>query len=162
MRAMLAACERGNYETLGYDAFRFCIRPQGDGCVLLRPPRFSRPRLFKGIGVSTWKSLVTKSVERAKIDTVVTTDVHRLIRFSGTLNAHTGLLAMRVPEEGIDEFDPFTQAVAFQGQMKVRVKESPKFRIGERSFGPYRDEMVELPSAAAMLLLCKHRAEPVA
>ena len=118
--------------------------------------------LFKGIGVSTWKSLVIKSVEKAKIDTVVTTDVHRLIRMSGTLNGHTGLLAMRVPEEGIDEFDPFTQAVAFHGQMKVRVKESPEFRLAERYFGPYSNENLELPSAAAILLLCKHRAEPIA
>ena len=126
---------------------------------IFRKPVWS---LFKGIGVSTWKSLVIKSVEKAKIDTVVTTDVHRLIRMSGTLNGHTGLLAMKVPEEGIDEFDPFTQAVAFHGQMKVRVKESPEFRLAERYFGPYNNENVELPSAAAILLLCKHRAEPIA
>src|SRR2546425_57944 len=98
----------------------------------------------------------------AKIDTVDTTDIHQLLRMPGNLNGHTGLLAMKGPEERLDEFDPFTEPLAFQGEMKVKVKESPGFRLGEEHFGPYRDEVVGLPSAAAMLLLCKHRAEPVA
>src|SRR2546425_928739 len=118
----------------------------------------------KGIGMSTWKTLISKAVEKksARIDTVVTTDIHRLIRMPGTLNGHTGLLAMKVQEERLDEFDPFTEPLAFQGEMKVKVKESPGFRLGDKQFGPYRDETVQLPSIAAMLLLCKHRAEPIA
>ena len=92
----------------------------------------------------------------------MTTDIHRLIRMPGTLNGHTGLLAMKVPEERLDEFDPFTEPVAFQGEMTVKVKESPSFRLGGERFGPYRDEIVKLTSAAGMLLLCKHRAEPTA
>jgi DNA primase small subunit len=128
---------------------------------LLRKPFWSS---VKGIGMSTWKTLVSKAVEKksARIDTVVTTDIHRLIRMPGTLNGHTGLLAMKVPEERLDEFDPFTEPLAFQGEMKVKVKESPGFRLGEERFGPYHDETVILPSTAAMLLLCKHRAEPIA
>jgi hypothetical protein len=69
---------------------------------------------------------------------------------------------MNVPEERLDEFDPFTEPLAFQGEMKVKVRESPGFRLGEERFGPYHDETVILPSTAAMLLLCKHRAEPIA
>src|SRR2546421_6165121 len=128
---------------------------------LLRNPFCSS---VKGVGISTWKTLVSKAVEKksAKIDTVVTTDIHRLIRMPGTLNGHTGLLAMKVSEERLDEFDPFTEPLAFQGEMKVKVNDAPRFRLGEEHFGPYRDEVVGLPSAAAMLLLCKHRAEPVA
>jgi DNA primase small subunit len=128
---------------------------------LLQKPFWSS---VKGVGLSTWKTLVSRAVEKrsAKIDSVVTTDIHRLIRMPGTLNGHTGLLAMNVPEERLDEFDPFTQPLAFQGEMKVKVKESPSYRLGEEEFGPYRDETVVLPSAAAMLLLCKHRADPAA
>src|SRR2546428_807020 len=128
---------------------------------LLRKPFWSS---VKGVGISTWKTLVSKAVEKksARIDTVVTTDIHRLIRMPGTLNGHTGLLAMRVPEERLDEFDPFTEPMAFQGEMRVKVKESPGFRLGEERFGPYHDETLLLPSTAAMLLLCKHRAEPIA
>ena len=47
-------------------------------------------------------------------------------------------------------------------EMKVKVTESPGFRLGEERFGPYQDETVLLPSAAAMLLLCKRRAQPIA
>ncbi len=115
----------------------------------------------KGFGISTWKTMSAEAVERksAKIDTVVTTDVHRLIRLPGTLNGHTGLLAMMVPEEKLDEYDPFTEALAFQGQIRIRVRESPEFKLGDQRFGPYVNEDVELPASAAMLLLCKNRAE---
>jgi DNA primase small subunit len=118
----------------------------------------------KGFGLSTWKNISLKAVDRkaAKVDTVVTTDVHRLIRLPGTLNGHTGLMTMQVPRERLDEFDPFRDSLAFRGEMKVRVNECPEFRLAERRFGPYSNEVVELPSYAAMLLLCKRRAEPVA
>ena len=126
---------------------------------------FKRPfwSSVKGFGLSTWKSLSLKAVDRgsAKIDTVVTTDVHRLIRLPGTLNGHTGLLTMEVPRDRLDEFDPFGDSLAFQGEMRIRVKDSPRFQLAGRQFGPYLNEEVELPSYAAMLLLCKRRAEPV-
>src|SRR2546429_8747713 len=104
-----------------------------------------------------------KAVDRrsAKIDTVVTTDVHRLIRLPGTLNGHTGLLTMQVPRERLDEFDPFRDSLAVQGGMRIRVKDSPRFQLAERQFGPYLNEEGELPSYAAMLPLCKRREEPV-
>ncbi len=126
---------------------------------LLRKPFWNA---VKGIGFPTWQMLARKAVERrsAHIDTVVTTDVHRLIRLPGTLNGHTGLLAMSVPGHRLDQFDPFTESLAFQGKMKVRVKDSPEFRLGSSRFGPFKDEAVELPAAGAMLLLCKRRAEP--
>ena len=117
----------------------------------------------KGFGLSTWNNISIKAIDRkaAKIDTVVTTDVHRLIRLPGTLNGHTGLMTMQVPRERLDEFDPFRDSLAFHGEMKILVKDCPKFQLAEREFGPYSGEEVELPSYAAMLLLCKRRAEPI-
>jgi len=130
-----------------------------------RDKLFGRPfwSSVKGIGLTTWKALSSKAVEKrsAKIDSVVTTDVHRLIRLPGTLNGHTGLMAMKVQKERFDEFDPFNESLAFYGNMKVRVKDSPQFELGHRQFGPYQNEEIELPSYAAMLLLCKRRAEPL-
>jgi len=118
---------------------------------------------LKGINAGTWKSIVQRAVREtaAKIDSVVTSDVHRLIRLPGTLNGHTGLLGVNVPLERLDEFDPFIESIAFpKGQVKITVKDSPEFRIGSQNFGPFHDEKIELPTAAAMLLLCKHKAEP--
>jgi DNA primase small subunit len=151
----------GEIDQIGLTSSQVSSLKSWDREDLLRKPFWSS---VKGVGMSTWKTLVSKAVEKksAKIDTVVTTDIHRLIRMPGTLNGHTGLLAMKVPEERLDEFDPFTEPLAFQGEMKVKVKESPSFRLGEEQFGPYHDETLVLPSTAAMLLLCKHRAEPIA
>ena len=117
----------------------------------------------KGVGLSSWKTISQRAVLRksARIDSVVTTDVHRLIRLPGTLNGHTGLMAMEIQREGFDEFDPFSESLAFQGKMKVKVKDCPEFELGQKHFGPFQDVEVELPSSAAMLLLCKRRAEAI-
>ena len=126
---------------------------------------FTRPfwSSLKGINTATWRNIVQRAIGEtaAKIDTVVTTDVHRLIRLPGTLNGHTGLLGVDVSLERLDEFDPFKEALAFHGITRIRVKDSPRFNLGGEQFGPYQNEEVELPSYAAMLLLCKRRAEPV-
>ena len=54
------------------------------------------------------------------------------------------------------------KAVAFkEGKAKVSVSCAPQFRLGENTFGPYTNEKLELPSAAAVLLICKGRAEAV-
>ena len=115
------------------------------------------------LGVDKSKSAVAAAVNKwsAEIDTVVTTDVHRLIRLPGTLNGHTGLVASRVPIEKLDEFDPFIDAISFNHKktMKVYVNDAPAFKLGGNNLGPFHDETVELPKAAAILLLCKHRAD---
>jgi len=157
----------GIYDVLGEEGEQVGLSPAQtrtltgqDRDKLLGRPFWSS---VKGIGLSTWKTLSLKAVDKksAKIDSVVTTDVHRLIRLPGTLNGHTGLMAMRVQKERFDEFDPFNESLAFQGSMKVRVKDSPQFELGHRQFGPYQNEEIELPTYAAMLLLCKRRAEPL-
>lgn len=130
------------------------------------PDTFFRKQFWssvKGIGLSTWKTLSSKAVEKrsAKIDSVVTTDVHRLIRLPGTLNGHTGLKALEVDKDRLDDFDPFNETLAFQGSMKVKVLDCPAFELGRQKFGPYHEAEVTLPSYAAMLLLCKRRAGPL-
>jgi DNA primase small subunit len=120
----------------------------------------------KGIraGSETWLKIArhVKDLESAKIDTVVTTDTHRLIRMDGTLHGKTGLKKVEFPVKALLEFDPFTEAVAFnEGSAKVLVSRAPQFRLGEKTFGPYTNETVELPTAAAVLLICKGRAEVV-
>ena len=98
----------------------------------------------------------------AVIDTVVTTDIHRLIRMNDTLHGKSGLLKVEFPLNHLVQFDPFMEAVAFkEGTAKVIVSSAPQFRLGESTFGPYTKQEVELPTAAAILLICKGRAEVV-
>ena len=130
--------------------------------VLKRCLEENRWSSVKGVGVETWTRLAehVKDLESAKIDTVVTTDIHRLIRANGTLHGKTGLLKVEFPVKDLDDFDPFKEAVAFkEGTAKVLVSDAPEFRLGGETFGPYKKQQVLLPTAAAVLLICKGRAE---
>lgn len=115
-----------------------------------------------GIGSETWFKLVdyVKSQEAAQIDTVVTSDIHRLIRAENTLHGKTGMLKVEFPVKDLDSFDPFSGAVAFkEGSVRVLVSSAPEFRMSGETYGPYKNQKVELPTAAAVLLICKGRAE---
>jgi DNA primase small subunit len=96
----------------------------------------------------------------AHVDTVVTTDIHRLIRLTGTLHNKTGMKKVEFPASTIHRFDPFNSAIAFrEGTTTICVSKAPRFRLGNGTYGPYDNEEVKLPTAAAMLLICKNRAE---
>jgi len=119
---------------------------------------------ISGVSVATWLKLAeqVKRLESANIDTVVTTDIHRLIRMNGTLHGKTGLLKVELPIQQLDVFDPLTQAIAFKkGTTKVFITNAPKFRLGEATWGPYKNANVVLPTAAAIMLILKGRAEVV-
>jgi DNA primase small subunit len=117
---------------------------------------------ISGVSVATWFKLAeqVKSLESANVDTVVTTDIHRLIRMDGTLHGKTGLLKVELPVRQLDTFDPFTRAVAFKkGTATVLVSNAPEFRLGGAVWGPYKNVKVVLPTAAAVMLILKGRAE---
>jgi len=119
----------------------------------------------KGIGPKNWKHIIQWIVDKqsAKIDTVVTTDTHRLIRLPGSLHGKTGFMKVEAPLSGFEGFDPLKEAVTFaEGQVVVDVVEAPEFRIGETRYGPFKNAPhVELLTAAALFLVCKGAAEVV-
>jgi DNA primase small subunit len=118
--------------------------------------------VVRGIGLESWKKIAEQVVklQSAQIDTVVTTDTHRLIRLAGTLHGKTGFRKVELPLSALDDFDPFKSAIAFKdGTETVFVSSAPKFRLGNETFGPYKDKKVELSTAAAVLLICKGRAK---
>jgi len=120
--------------------------------------------ITKGIGTESWRKIAQYGVEKqsVKIDTVVTTDIHRLIRLTNTLHGKTGLKKIEVPITGIEHFDPLKSAVTFKkGTVTVLVSDAPKFRLGDETYGPYKEQKIELPTAAALMLLCKGAAQVV-
>ncbi|PIU60001.1 hypothetical protein COS86_01265 [Candidatus Bathyarchaeota archaeon CG07_land_8_20_14_0_80_47_9] len=131
--------------------------------AILKSLSGSQPwRTIKGIGPETWKRIIEHSAKQqtANVDTVVTTDIHRLIRLTGSLHGKTGLKKVEFPAVAIDSFDPFKSAIAFKaGTTTVSVSNAPEFRLGDETFGPYQNQKADLPTAAAMLLICKKRAE---
>jgi DNA primase small subunit len=117
---------------------------------------------INGVSVATWLKLAECVIEKqsSKIDTVVTTDIHRLIRMNGTLHGKTGLKKIEFPAKNLQDFDPFTEAVAFKkGEVKVLISDAPEFRLDGKTMGPYKNQTVTLPVAAAVMLICKRRAE---
>jgi DNA primase small subunit len=130
--------------------------------ILKRCIEEGRWNSVKGVSVGTWRKLAeyVEDLESSKIDTVVTTDTHRLIRMNGTLHGKTGLRKVEFPISHLVDFDPFEEAVAFkEGAVKIYVSDAPKFRLGGSALGPYRRQTVEVPTAAAVLLICRDRAE---
>jgi hypothetical protein len=78
------------------------------------------------------------------------------------LHGKTGLRKTELPVHAINDFDPFRSAIAFkEGTAIVLVSNAPKFRLGDETFGPYKDQKIELPTAAAVLLICRKRAEVI-
>jgi len=157
-----ASCE--DYENLGVgkNVVGTIMKNKGE---ILRGWNSDAPYpIVRGIGLETWRKLFKYSVSSAsaEIDTVVTTDTHRLIRLAGALHGKTGFKKIEFPVSKIIDFDPFKTAVAFKkGTVSIFVSNAPRFRIGDEAFGPYKDQKVELPTAAAVLLICRNRAEVV-
>ncbi|MHA2034437.1 MAG: DNA primase small subunit domain-containing protein [Candidatus Thorarchaeota archaeon] len=127
--------------------------------LLKNPPEFWRGA---GISVKSWREIATVAVAMygGKIDVPVTHDVHRVIRLIGSIHGKTGFVVAKLTRESIEDFDPFADALAFGADnLRVRVLggllEVPRFRIGDELYGPYGDEVVDLPMSAAMFLLCK-------
>ena len=125
-----------------------------------QPPVLSSE--VKGVGLKSWQVIAIKAAPYygGKIDVPVTHDIHRVIRLIGSLNGKTGFTVNLLTRDTIDAFDPFSDAIGLtDGMLKVKISEKhtkiPQFRIGDDTYGPFQNEIVELPKAAAVLLLCK-------
>ncbi|MEM3730829.1 MAG: DNA primase small subunit PriS [Candidatus Bathyarchaeia archaeon] len=162
MHKFVATAKKEDYEKLGLKKGIIEKLIEGKNSILKLWENDVPWNAVKGVGFETWKKIAefcAKS-EAVNIDTVVTTDVHRLIRLSETLHGKTGLKKVEFPMSKIVEFDPLKDAVALKGgTTTVLVSDAPKFRLGEETFGPYKNQKVELPVSAAILLICKGRAE---
>lgn len=96
----------------------------------------------------------------AKIDVVVTSDIHRLIRLGNTLNGKSGLLAKIIKIDELEDFDPFLQTtVSSNGKMvEVYVLKAPRFKMLGEEYGPFENTRARLPIAVATFLILKNLA----
>lgn len=95
--------------------------------------------------------------QAVKLDTIVTTDTHRLIRVGNSLNGKTGWISKEIDINKLDSFDPLIDPSPFDYKeyVKIKVFSSPKFRFGQIFFGPYKNEVVKIPLPIAIFLICK-------
>jgi len=156
--------EENDYKRIGLDKKTIEILRRNTKLILKNWDDVGPYKATRDVGFETWRKIVESRVDilSAKVDTVVTIDIHRLIRLTGTLHGKTGLRKIEFPISTIETFDPFLSAVAFKkGTVSVFVSDAPEFRLGNEIFGPFKNQRVELPTAAAVLLICKNRAEVV-
>ncbi len=129
----------------------------------------SHPSMFlKAVGIGDEDKLMSDlsklmelavKEQAADIDTVVTTDIHRLIRLPNTLHGKTGWQVQTVQLESLSDYDPLISAIVFKfGDVKLYVRRAPKIRIADAEYGPYNQEKVTVPMAVALFLLCKKGA----
>ena len=144
---------------LGRSAAKHIVDDRGEILnLLIEGPPGSIVKYIDNKSLDTLMEAAVKE-QASAIDTVVTTDLRRLIRLPDTLHGKTGWLSQRVPIDDLADHDPLSQAIAFtEGTERVRVKRAPTIRIGDETYGPFEDEAVELPLAVAMFLLCKRAA----
>ncbi|MCW4051556.1 MAG: DNA primase small subunit PriS [Candidatus Bathyarchaeota archaeon] len=98
-------------------------------------------------------------LQASEIDTVVTTDIHRLIRLPNTLHGKTGWQVQTIPYGALPDYDPLVKSVVMSGSpVKLEFKRAPKIQLKGEGYGPYNEEEVTLPMEAALFYLCKKGA----
>jgi len=116
---------------------------------------------LEGIARRVWLKAVEKVItyKRCEVDERVTTDIKRLIRLPGTLHGGTGLIATKVPLRDMESFDPYLHAVAFvKGEAKVKILNMPRITFLDQTWGPYNNEVAEVPLGLAVYLICSENA----
>ena len=98
------------------------------------------------------------STQRAIVDSSVTTDIHRVFRLAGTLHGNTGMCKM--PIESVDSFDSQKDPIVLSAKpVAIKVEFYPKFRVNGVDFGPFKTQMAELPTYAAVSILTRGLGE---
>ncbi|HLH86797.1 MAG TPA: DNA primase small subunit PriS [Thermoplasmataceae archaeon] len=102
-----------------------------------------------------------KKEEMCEIDEPVTTDVHRLIRFPGSLHGKTGLMVKKVPVDHLKAFDPLKEAVPqifAEGMARVEVLSPAHVKLLGSEFAVEQGEC-EINTALAIFLVSSKRAK---
>ncbi|WP_309493576.1 DNA primase small subunit PriS [Candidatus Hecatella orcuttiae] len=103
-----------------------------------------------------WEELLAKAVDdaTAAVDTVVTTDIHRLIRMPTTLHGKTGLKVAEVDANSLPSFKPLTDSLVLKGEnVKIKILHSKPLTLGEKVYQLPAGESVKLPLAEAVFLV---------
>jgi len=125
---------------------------------------------IEGFTLNKWKQLLKAITNEVgvEIDEPVSIDIHRLIRYPGSLHGKTGFKVQELNYEALLKFNPLNELnpendpVVFESRKKVTQKIEiikdlvPKTWIKGESYGEYTlGEQVEIPHHVAVFLLSK-------
>ncbi|MHA1232237.1 MAG: DNA primase small subunit domain-containing protein [Candidatus Helarchaeota archaeon] len=118
---------------------------------------------IKSLKPNIWNKIVQyiKDTIKVNLDTPVSIDLHRLIRFANSIHGKTGFLVQKLNIDDLKDHDPFYDSIVFNDKIyvKVEISECPKFKIKDETYGPFKEkESIELPLPAAVFVLCKQVA----
>jgi DNA primase small subunit len=131
---------------------------------------------IEGFGIKNWSLLLNGIIGEigAEIDEPVTIDIHRLIRYPGSLHGKTGFKVQELYADDLDDFNPLNEwnekldPIVFKSnkqitqKLEVIEKMIPNIKIKGESFGPYtKGEKIEVPHFFAVFLLCKGVAKTI-
>ena len=109
-----------------------------------------------------------------EVDIPVSIDIHRLIRYPGSLHGKTGFKVQEIFHDDLDTFNPLDEIndkldpIVFRSEkpitQKIEIIESevPITKIKGKKYGPYtQGEKIEVPHHIAVFLLCKGVAKTI-
>lgn len=129
---------------------------------------------IEGFGMKNWTLFLNGIVKLigAEIDQPVSIDIHRLIRYPGSLNGKTGFKVQELSLEELENFDPFNETnekldpIVFSSAklQKIEIVEQyvPETKLKDKIYGPYiQGEKTDVPHHVAVYLLCKEVARTI-
>ncbi|MFX1500665.1 MAG: DNA primase small subunit domain-containing protein [Promethearchaeota archaeon] len=120
--------------------------------------------------INTWYNFLEPIVEQIgiEVDVPVSIDIHRLIRYPGSLHGKTGFKVQELLLDEIETFNPLDEQtekldpIVFVSKVKTTQKleiiesDVPATKIKGETFGPYQlGEKIEVPHHIAVFLLCR-------
>jgi DNA primase small subunit len=129
---------------------------------------------IEGFGLTMWKNFLKEIVNQVgvELDEPVSIDIHRLIRYPGSLHGKTGFKVQEISMNELEEFNPLDEPnekidpIVFKTEKELTSKleitemEVPMTKIKGIEYGPYvKGEKIEVPHHIAVFLLCKEVAK---
>ena len=129
-----------------------------------------------GFNLNDWNKFLVPIVNEIgiEVDIPVAIDIHRLIRYPGSLHGKTGFKVQELLPDEIEAFNPLDEPskkldpIVFRSEKAITQKieilepEVPLTRIKGENFGPYKKgEKIEVPHHIAVFLLCKEVAKTI-
>lgn len=108
-----------------------------------------------------WKDILkTQTIYQSdKIDQNVTNDPSHMVRLANTIHGETGLLSKKISLNELEKFNPMDDTVLFdKGNITVLANSENVLTLKNQSFGPFKNQKVELPLFAAVYLFLKGKA----
>ncbi len=109
-----------------------------------------------------WKKVILNQAisQSDKIDKNVTNDPSHMVRLPNTIHGETGLISKKIKFSELSNFDPMSDTIAFKkGNLKVLAELPTTLTMNGEIYGPYKNQIVELPTGVSVYLFLKGNAK---